>query len=108
MTIERFNLGGRHAQRITVQPGATRTLTLNSDHGFPATLALANTASAGGVATAKVSLLDGGIQATLGINATGTLAPGESAVLPLPSPVRSITVSQAASANGPAVLEVLQ
>lgn len=99
--------GNRQPYRLTVAPGATATLTLDSGYHTPFLAALQNLSTLG-TATATVRLVDDGIPVPLGINESGTLAAGAIAAVPFPSAVRSITVSQSADADGPCILEVLQ
>lgn len=108
MSHQLLRYGNRQPYRMTVQPGTSDTLVLDSGYHTPFLLALKNTSTAPAVTSAVVRLVDDGIAAPLGINETGTLAAGAVATLAFPCAVRSITVSQPAEADGEAVLEVLQ
>lgn len=108
MSAQRFRYGSRNGERITVQPGAAGTLTLDSSYQGPFMAVLKNTSTAPSLTSAVVRLTDDGITAPLGINEAGTLAAGAVATVAFPCAVRSITVTQPAEADGPAVLEVLQ
>lgn len=101
-------VGSRQPYRLTVEPGASRTLTLDSTYQGPFMAVLKNTSAAPALTSAVVRLTDDGITAPLGINEAGTLAAGAVATVAFPCAVRSITVTQPAEADGPAVLEVLQ
>lgn len=105
-TLPRY--GSRQPYRLTVEPSASGTLKLDASYQGPFLLALKNTSAAPALTSAVVRLVDDGIAAPLGINETGTLAAGAVATLAFPCAVRSITVSQPAEADGPAILEVLQ
>lgn len=109
MTSMLPKLGCRQPYRLTVEPGASRTLTLDSSYQGPFLLALKNTSAAPALTSAVVRLVDDGIAAPLRFNGTDTtLAAGQVATQSFPCAVRSITVTQPAEADGPAILEVLQ
>lgn len=106
-TLPRY--GSRQPYRLTVEPGASGTLKLDASYQGPFLLALKNTSAAPALTSAVVRLVDDGIEAPLRFNGTDTtLAAGQVATQSFPCAVRSITVSQPAEADGPAVLEVLQ
>jgi hypothetical protein len=95
--------GSRQPYRLTVEPGATKTCTLNSDYANAFSALFDNRSTVGTPATVSIRLVDGGI-----VHQLGSVAPGEIAPVEFACPVRSITVSQPAEANGDLVLEVLQ
>lgn len=108
MTTTTHAYGPRDGQRLTVAPGTTGTLTLNSDYQGPFALAIENQSTVGAAAVATVAFIDGGIAVPLGINETGAVEAGGVHVVAFPSAVRSITVVRAADSDAACLVEVLQ
>ena len=102
--------GPRSAHRLTVAPGTTATLTLDSSFATPFLLAIENRSTVGPAAVATVRLSDAvdAIEFPLGVNEGGTVAAGAKAAVPFSAPVRAVVVTQHADADGPCVVEALQ